>query len=1438
MSWGEEEAQRRIARAAQRGEKSLWLKDLGLTELPETILQIKDLRALHAQGNHIEQLPRWLLSGQSLLEVLDLTGNSLAEVPEWIGRFRQLRQLRLYGNDFGELPDSMTALRKLLVLDIGMTELPTVPDWITQLTELRWLGIGDLLLSELPPSLASLQHLATLDASENRLTDLPAWLADLPRLDHLYLSGNRFEQLPEVIARMPQLVVLDFFDCKLHDLPDWLPRLSRLRYLRASRNLLREVDDSIGDLANLRRLRIDNNELSGLPDSMRKLSKLTELGVSGNDHLRELPEWIGELGRLKRLHLQRCYLHTFPDWLRGLGRLVELNLDGNPISDIPEWIGELRGLRTLSLTNAKLADLPPALTDLKQLNALYLDSNGLRELPGWLGDLRTLTALDVGVCALAGLPDELSSLIHLTRLSLYGNSIAELPEWVGALPRLETLYLDSNQLAALPGTLRGRTTLRRLTLHNNPMVELPDWLGEHGQLTELGLGAESLLQLPAWLGALTGLRELYLHSGAASESWSWLGNLRRLRTFYATNCLLAEIPPEVGGLRRLRWLMLRDNELGVLPDWINDLPWLTQLDVDDNRLTELPSSLSGLRRLAYLSLNDNNVLELQTTIGQLDSLTSLSISNNGISWVDPLLTLPTQLTQIFLDRNNIPAVPESVSTLTHLRILHINNNELRVVSEWLLDLPRLTYIEVGGNPLITPPREIAASGSQAVLDFIRECRRGVAEQWISKLLVVGEGGVGKTSLIKNLLHEPFDPAESTTHGIRLFDYRVTHPWRPHVEMELRTWDFGGQEIYHATHQFFLTDRSLFLLLWNSRFGWEQGRLRYWLDIIAARAPEAPVLLVATHSASNERPVDLPLEDLRREYPQIAASLAIDNLTEDGLAELRALIAERAANLPLMGKRWPASWLAATQAVEALPAKYVTPAQLWQAMAETGLHVPQFQWVIADTLHLIGSILFHQDDPELGETVILRPEWVNSYISRVLDSPEVERRHGLLNRSHLNELWSDLDHGMRDHFLRMMAEYDLSYRTESENGSDVALVVERLPWNAPSGYEERWNLVPPGGVREHEIRMIYQLNTTPPGIPTWFIARSHRFTTDTHWRSGALLAHPDGRHRALIRADRHRNEVELAVRGPSPATFFAVLNDGLNFTLDRYPGLSIKRMVPCNCAPSCTELYEYEDLQRRLERTPPRTEIECRKSGADVYVPRLLLGIPPSDRDEIRSTLDRLARGSVEIGERLGELAGDQQRMFLRLQQQIQTGLDTKCPSVFAVTPVRRSRIRGATYELSLYCEEPGSWHPLPESAGGVYQIAQSPAWLRTMAPYLRELVVILKHAAPLAGPLLGATAEHLTEHMKSDLELMAQLVDQLPEVDLRSESTALDSRQPGQADGPSARATNEAGFRLLQNWLTEIDPAQRWGGLTRVTTPEGLALYLCADHAAPYSRRR
>jgi hypothetical protein len=73
-----------------------------------------------------------------------------------------------------------------------------------------------------------------------------------------------------------------------------------------------------------------------------------------------------------------------------------------------------------------------------------------------------------------------------------------------------------------------------------------------------------------------------------------------------------------------------------------------------------------------------------------------------------------------------------------------------------------------------------------------------------KLILVGRGEVGKTSLVKRLVANDFDGDESKTQGIKITSWFLTHD--AHT-FRLNIWDFGGQEIMHATHQFFLTERS-------------------------------------------------------------------------------------------------------------------------------------------------------------------------------------------------------------------------------------------------------------------------------------------------------------------------------------------------------------------------------------------------------------------------------------------------------------------------------------------------------------------------------------------------------------------------------------------------------------------------------------------------------
>ena len=235
--------------------------------------------------------------------------------------------------------------------------------------------------------------------------------------------------------------------------------------------------------------------------------------------------------------------------------------------------------------------------------------------------------------------------------------------------------------------------------------------------------------------------------------------------------------------------------------------------------------------------------------------------------------------------------------------------------------------------------------------------------------------------------------------------------------------------------------------------------------------------------------------------------------------------------------------------------------------------------------------------------------------------------GLLDAYEMTALWSDLDRGMRDHFLGMMDKYEISFRVDGGPAGVVSLVVERLPWNPPP-YEHVWDGKPSdSGLAEIQVR--YQLNTMPPGIPTWFIARSHRFTTNTHWRTGALLPHPDRPTPGPSpgpAAPEHCRAHGARTRARS-----VLLDSRRRIQPDPVPLPGPGDQAPTSRARAgtenepCTELFDYEDLQRRLTRNPPRREIECRKSGEFVDVPQMLLGLTPTEHDATRAGIERLTR---------------------------------------------------------------------------------------------------------------------------------------------------------------------------------------------------------------------
>jgi small GTP-binding protein len=175
------------------------------------------------------------------------------------------------------------------------------------------------------------------------------------------------------------------------------------------------------------------------------------------------------------------------------------------------------------------------------------------------------------------------------------------------------------------------------------------------------------------------------------------------------------------------------------------------------------------------------------------------------------------------------SLPAEIGKLKNLTMLDLTENQLKTLPAEIGKLTSLTTLYLSENPLESPPPE-RIEAIRSYFKSLEAERRALNEV---KVLLVGDGGAGKTSLVKQLLGEEFDKHELQTHGINIRDRKVE-------DLLVHFWDFGGQEIMHATHQFFLSKRSLYILVLDGR---RDEKTEYWLKHIESFGGDSPILVV-------------------------------------------------------------------------------------------------------------------------------------------------------------------------------------------------------------------------------------------------------------------------------------------------------------------------------------------------------------------------------------------------------------------------------------------------------------------------------------------------------------------------------------------------------------------------------------------------------------------
>lgn len=312
-----------------------------------------------------------------------------------------------------------------------------------------------------------------------------------------------------------------------------------------------------------------------------------------------------------------------------------------------------------------------------------------------------------------------------------------------------------------------------------------------------------------------------------------------------TCCGLSELPDELWDLPDLQMLYLGNRRDLYEREETKDQIY------EENHITFLPRNIERLKNLQVLSLSGNHLIDTSGPPLSMEKLIYLEAFDNVYFQFPDLLLIPTlqglafdcqekflpedfvtltSLRELYLTGSNIIALPENIGALTQLKVLFLNGCDIQSLPASLGSISTLTELGLYGTPLAkTIPPEILNQSAKEIIRYIFQQQSNAPKQFFneSKMVIVGQGHVGKTCILNRLINDTYAESPSTE-GI---DISAWYFRDQNQEYKLNVWDFGGQEIYHSTHQFFLTERSLYLLVWDALAEEEYGRIDYWLKTI-------------------------------------------------------------------------------------------------------------------------------------------------------------------------------------------------------------------------------------------------------------------------------------------------------------------------------------------------------------------------------------------------------------------------------------------------------------------------------------------------------------------------------------------------------------------------------------------------------------------------------
>lgn len=682
-------------------------------------------------------------------------------------------------------------------------------------------------------------------------------------------------------------------------------------------------------------------------------------------------------------------------------------------------------------------------------------------------------------------------------------------------------------------------------------------------------------------------------------------------------CLKEEVPGLAKMLTRLtelRILNLSGNQIGDAGvESLVHLSKLTSLNLAVNRISDVGAgSLSVLSGLTHLDLSNNRIRDAGVaSLATLKNLTSLNLYRNEVVDIKPLTSLK-QIRTLDLRENMVQDLsPFKPLVEGGLKIIWQSNKE--------------DGINVYECPLVHPPPEIIQQGHEAVLAYLREIDvQGVGHLFEAKVLILGEGGAGKTSLLRRLYRQDLElPKENeSTKGIDIHRHEFTNPdGKP---FRLNVWDFGGQEIYHNTHQFFLTKRSLYVLVDDTRNNnktvHDEG-FKYWLEVIEALSDSCPVLIFQNEKSNRSKTIDEC--GIKGRFPNVI-DVYKGNLEQPHSARiLEDAIRMKVQHLPHVGDAVPTQWVAIRKELDQIKQSqpYISFLSYLQVYNRHLNEDRPRALRLSQYFHDLGIFLHFQDDDILSRTVILQNDWATEAVFKVLDDEPTKARKGYFDRKACRRIWADSTYSdMQLELLALMMKFELCYKLPDQQ-PDTWLTPQLLPPSIPEELK--------GWASADDLVLTYQYDFLPKGMINRLMVRMHRYVRDPNlsWGSGAYFEQGSNKLIACISAESGQ-EIDLRARGPERKTLLSVIASDLDALNSSFEGLrgKVRKLIPCICSQCSLSdcVYKFDEPTLLRAKHSKISFLRCNFSFEEVNVLLLLDGL----NLEVSPQLTNLTKMSV------------------------------------------------------------------------------------------------------------------------------------------------------------------------------------------------------------------